>query len=121
MNNLSKPRLISNKLKKNYCLRELLKIIEETINLIEIARKTSLGIFGSSWFLVAFYLPVLLSDNSVILAADGVMPLVIYLVLRAGVPHLGAELALLEDLIGTDFEVEMSGFAGYCYTTIKVY
>lgn len=48
------------------------------------------------------------------------MPLAIILVLRAEVPHLGAELALLEDLLGSDFESVMLGFSGYCYTTIKV-
>lgn len=47
------------------------------------------------------------------------VPLAIYLVLRAGAPPLGAERALLEDLIGTNFEAEMSGPAGSCYTSIK--
>lgn len=59
--------------------------------------------------------------NSVILAADGMMPLTLFLVLRAAVPHLGAELALLDDLTrGTNFQFEMNGITGYCYTTLKV-
>lgn len=60
-------------------------------------------------------------EKSVILAADSMMPLALFLILRAGVPHLGAELALLDDLTGgSNFQSEMSGLAGYCYTTIKV-
>lgn len=56
-----------------------------------------------------------------ILAADDMMPLTLFLVIRAAVPHLGAELKLLEDLIGdNNFVTEMSGLAGYCYTTITV-
>lgn len=56
-----------------------------------------------------------------ILAADDMMPLTLFLVIRAAVPHLGAELKLLEDLIGdNNFVIEMTGLAGYCYTTITV-
>lgn len=56
-----------------------------------------------------------------ILAADDMMPLTLFLVIRAAVPHLGAELKLLEDLIGdNNFVTEMTGLAGYCYTTITV-
>lgn len=60
-------------------------------------------------------------DEPVILAADDMMPLTLFLVIRAAVPHLGAELKLLEDLIGdNNFVIEMTGLAGYCFTTITV-
>ncbi|XP_055384227.1 alsin homolog [Condylostylus longicornis] len=52
--------------------------------------------------------------------ADNIVPLTLYLVLRANVPHLGAELALLDDLTGeANHEMNLSGLAGYCFTTIK--
>lgn len=53
------------------------------------------------------------------LNADNIMPLTIFLILRAGIPHLGAEILLLEDLMGVEFETVMLGFAGYCFATIK--
>lgn len=53
------------------------------------------------------------------LNADNMMPLTIYLLLRAAIPHLGTEILLLEELMGPDFELVMHGFAGYCFTTIK--
>lgn len=53
------------------------------------------------------------------LSADNIMPLTIFLVLRAGIPHLGAEIQLMEDLMGGDFEPIMTGFTGYCFITIK--
>ena len=54
-----------------------------------------------------------------LLNADNIMPLTIYLILRAGIPHLGAEILLMEDLMGPDFEPVMTGFVGYCFITIK--
>lgn len=47
------------------------------------------------------------------------IPLTMLTMLRAAVPHLGAELALLDDLTGPNFQAEMNGMAGYCYTTLK--
>ncbi|XP_037957267.1 alsin homolog [Teleopsis dalmanni] len=59
-------------------------------------------------------------ENAIKLDADNIMALTLFLVLRAIVPHLGAELALLDDLTGgSNFQFEMNGLAGYCYTTIK--
>lgn len=52
--------------------------------------------------------------------ADCVMPVMIFLVLQAQIPHLGAEIALLEDLMGSDYDEAMMGYAGYCFTTLKV-
>ena len=48
------------------------------------------------------------------------MPLTIFLILRADIQHFGAEISLLEDLMGTDYEQIMQGYVGYCFTTIKV-
>lgn len=49
------------------------------------------------------------------------MPLSLLLLLRAGVTHLGAELALLGDLTcHRHFQSEMSGIRGYCFITLKV-
>lgn len=50
------------------------------------------------------------------------MPLTLVLLLRAGIHHLGAELALLDDLTdGNNFQFEMNGIRGYCLTTLKVF
>ncbi|XP_055907904.1 alsin homolog [Eupeodes corollae] len=87
---------------EKYSPKAMLNVIERAFELITEAHKCAA------------------MENSVILGADSMMPLALFLVLRAGVPHLGAELALLDDLTGgSNFESEMSGLAGYCYTTIK--
>ncbi|XP_011202952.2 alsin homolog [Bactrocera dorsalis] len=89
-------------LKEKYSPKAMLTVIERCIQQITDAHKA------------------IASVNSVILAADGMMPLTLFLVLRAAVPHLGAELALLDDLTGgSNFQFEMNGIAGYCYTTLK--
>ncbi|XP_053954375.1 alsin homolog isoform X1 [Anastrepha ludens] len=89
-------------LKEKYSPKAMLTVIESCIQKITDAHNA------------------IASANSVILAADGMMPLTLFLVLRAAVPHLGAELALLDDLTGgTNFQFEMNGIAGYCYTTLK--
>lgn len=51
--------------------------------------------------------------------ADDMMPLTILLVILANIPHLGAEILLLEDLMGNDFGSVMLGYGGYCFTTLK--
>lgn len=56
---------------------------------------------------------------TVLLNADNMMPLTVFLLLRAAIPHLGTEILLLEELMGSDFELVMHGYAGYCFTTIK--
>ena len=63
----------------------------------------------------------MLFTAATILSGDSMMPLTLMLVLRAAVPHLGAELGLLDDLTaGANFQFEMNSFAGYCFTTLKV-
>ncbi|XP_013104968.1 alsin homolog [Stomoxys calcitrans] len=59
-------------------------------------------------------------DNQRSLNADLIMPLTLVLLLRAGIHHLGAELALLDDLTDSqNFQFEMNGIRGYCLTTLK--
>ncbi|XP_075155254.1 amyotrophic lateral sclerosis 2 [Haematobia irritans] len=59
-------------------------------------------------------------DNLRSLNADLIMPLTLVLLLRAGIHHLGAELALLDDLTDSqNFQFEMNGIRGYCLTTLK--
>ncbi|XP_068148761.1 alsin homolog [Drosophila tropicalis] len=61
-----------------------------------------------------------MAANAAQLNADNMIPLTMLTMLRAAVPHLGAELALLDDLTGgPNFQDEMNGMAGYCYTTLK--
>ncbi|EDV96633.1 alsin homolog [Drosophila grimshawi] len=61
-----------------------------------------------------------MATNGAQLNADNMIPLTMLSMLRAAVPHLGAELALLDDLTGgPNFQAEMNGMAGYCYTTLK--
>lgn len=63
-----------------------------------------------------------ISVNQTSLNADVIMPLTLVLLLRAGIHHLGAELALLDDLTdGNNFQFEMNGIRGYCLTTLKVF
>lgn len=51
--------------------------------------------------------------------ADDMMALTIFLVIRTCIPHLGAEILLLEDLMGGDFDPILNGSAGYSFITIK--
>ncbi|XP_059608301.1 alsin homolog [Phlebotomus argentipes] len=86
--------------KDKYCPLEMVSLIEKTFQLLEDAKTESVG-------------------ASLTLNADNTIPLVLLLVLRANIQHLGAELALLEDLLGGDFEALMLGYTGYCITTLK--
>ncbi|XP_055309142.1 alsin homolog [Sitodiplosis mosellana] len=107
--------------KEKFCPREMLHLIEKTFKHVEAAAEISKS---TTEHLVN-------DDNDdaertttndteiVQLNADNMMPLTIFLLLRAAIPHLGTEILLLEDLMGPDFEFVMNGFAGYCFTTIK--
>lgn len=86
--------------KDKYCPLEMVSLIEKTFQLLEDAKKESVG-------------------AQLALNADNTIPLVLFLVLRANIQHLGAEIALLEDLLGADFEALMLGYTGYCVTTLK--
>lgn len=100
--------------KEKFCPREMLHLIEQTFKYVEaaaeIVSQTNHDESNAS------------NANTggiVQLNADNMMPLTIFLLLRAAIPHLGTEILLLEDLMGPDFEFVMNGFAGYCFTTIK--
>lgn len=54
------------------------------------------------------------------LNSDDIIPIVIFMVIRANVQHLGAEISLLEDLMGHDFDQIIRGYVGYCFTTLEV-
>lgn len=123
--------------KEKYCPREMLKLIEMTFEHVENAAKianTDLNISSlpampttdivpNAAVIDASHNDVSVASASanpaptVLLNADTMMPLSIFLIIRAAIPHLGTEILLLEDLMGSDFE--MLGFASYCFTTIK--
>lgn len=131
--------------KEKFCPREMLNLIEKTFKHVETAaqivskcnepndRSDSNGSTGSGDSInsidqmpaheaaAAASAPVTPTTNSEVvqLNADNMMPLTIFLLLRAAIPHLGTEILLLEDLMGPDFEFVMNGFAGYCFITIK--
>lgn len=55
-----------------------------------------------------------------VLSSDDIIPIFLFMVIRANVQHLGAEISLLEDLMRTDFDQIMQGYAGFCFTTLQV-
>lgn len=125
--------------KEKFCPREMLNLIEKTFKHVETAAQivskcnetndhgvNSNGDGSIDHISITSATPPTAtaahsSENSemVQLNADNMMPLTIFLLLRAAIPHLGTEILLLEDLMGPDFEFVMNGFAGYCFTTIK--
>lgn len=87
---------------EKYCPSEMLDLIKETFRLIdESAAKV-------------------LPNKNNLLNADNLLALTIYLIIRANIPHLGAELSLLEDLMDVDMEKLINSHCGYCYTTVKI-
>lgn len=106
--------------KEKFCPREMLAQIENTFKLLDQAKNETLGMckgFGSTMNRLQHFF--IIGNNRNTLNADNIMPLTIFLILRAGIPHLGAEILLLEDLMANDFEPAMTGFAGYCFVTVK--
>lgn len=114
--------------KEKFCPREMLKLIEITFKHVEKSAEAvsnlpnaenavgSIDNVASEPILtreITKYTP------AIVLNADNMMPLSIFLLLRAAIPHLGTEIFLLEDLMGNDFEYLMNGYAGYCFTTVK--
>ncbi|KAI8127457.1 hypothetical protein FF38_03855 [Lucilia cuprina] len=89
-------------LKEKYTPMAMLTVIENCMEKITLAYQT------------------ISSATKISLNADLIMPLSLILLLRAAIPHLGAELALLDDLTDCkNFQFEMNGIRGYCYTTLK--
>lgn len=108
--------------KEKFCPREMLQLIEKTFKHVEAAAemvsKSTERIANDD--IDATDPKPMANDTEIIqLNADNMMPLTIFLLIRAQIPHLGTEILLLEDLMGPDFEFVMNGFAGYCFTTIK--
>lgn len=111
--------------KEKFCPREMLKLIEMTFKYVESSADMANTNLNISTAAAATSTIQSNSDNgaassippTVMLNADTMMPLSIFLIIRAAIPHLGTEILLLEDLMGSDFE--MLGFANYCFTTIK--
>jgi amyotrophic lateral sclerosis 2 protein len=89
------------KITEKFCPSEMLQLIRETYALIDEASKA-------------------MPKNLDILNADNLLAVTIYLMIKANIPHLGAELALLEDLMELDMEKLINSHCGYCYTTIKI-
>lgn len=86
---------------KKYCPMEMLSQIEMSFEWITKANLEALA-------------------DSYILNTDYLIPLTIFLILRANIPQLGAELLLLEDLMGSDSYLITRGSIGACYTHVKV-
>lgn len=111
--------------KEKFCPREMLQLIERTFKQVEHAANavTQSNVQrlnegdGDANDTATSGMDV--SAITYQLNADNMMPLSIFLILRADIPHLGTEILLLEDLMGPDFELAMHGFAGYYFTTIK--
>lgn len=55
-----------------------------------------------------------------ILSADNLLSISIYLIIKASVNHLGAELSLMEDLINNEDAYKLINFQQYIYTTMKI-
>lgn len=84
-----------------YCPLEMLGLIQQMFKAIDEAKREHLG------------------EESP-LNSDDIIPIVIFMVIRANVQHLGAEISLLEDLMGGDFDQIIRGYVGYCFTTLEV-
>lgn len=113
---------------EKFCPREMLNLIEQTYKHVELAAETVSKLpkpnngedDGANGMNTDSDSKATISDTEMVqLNADNIMPLTIFLLLRATIHHLGTEILLLEDLLGPDFEFVMNGFAGYCFTTIK--
>lgn len=105
--------------KEKFCPREMLYLIEKTFKHVEAAAEL-ISKSSANENIEGDESTTSNADVEMVqLNADNMMPLTIFLLLRAAIPHLGTEILLLEDLMGPDFEFVMNGFAGYCFTTIK--
>lgn len=59
------------------------------------------------------------STRDDLLSADNLLAVTIYLIVKANINHLGAELSLLTDLMDEDIE-KLVNMENYIYTTIKI-
>lgn len=92
--------LLFQKLGQKYCPSEMLEVIKETFELIsECAKK--------------------IAPKGDLLSADNLLSVTIYLIIKASINHLGAELSLLTDLMENDIE-KLINMEQYIYTTVKI-
>lgn len=88
------------KLSQKFCPSEMLHIIKDTFEIINNCAKKS-------------------TNNGVMLSADNLLSITIYLIVKASINHLGAELSLLTDLMENDIE-KLINMEQYIYTTVKI-
>ena len=87
-------------LSQKFCPSEMLEVIRDTYQLIsDCALKVS--------------------TRGDLLSADNLLAVTIYLIVKANINHLGAELSLLTDLMEDDIE-KLINMEQYIYTTIKI-
>lgn len=93
--------------KEKFCPREMLHLIEKTFKHVEAAAEmVSKSIDESSKDKSISEHSSKASTTEVVqLNADNMMPLTIFLLLRAAIPHLGTEILLLEGKINVLFEL----------------
>lgn len=88
------------KLSSVYCPSEMLHIIKDTFEIISTCANS-------------------LHSNGTLLSADNLLSITIYLIVKASINHLGAELSLLTDLMENDIE-KLINMEQYIYTTVKI-
>lgn len=87
-------------LSQKFCPSEMLEVIRDTYQMIsDCASK--------------------ISTRGDLLSADNLLAVTIYLIVKANINHLGAELCLLTDLMEDDIE-KLINMEQYIYTTIKI-
>lgn len=87
-------------LSQKYCPSEMLEVIRDTYQLISDCA-------------------IKVSSRGDLLSADNLLAITIYLIVKANINHLGAELSLLTDLMEDDIE-KLINMEQYIYTTIKI-
>ncbi|KAL7016229.1 hypothetical protein ACKWTF_009967 [Chironomus riparius] len=88
------------KLNQKFGPSEMLKIIKDTFEIINNCSNK-------------------LSNIGFMLSADHLLSITIYLIVKASINHLGAELSLLTDLMENDIE-KLINMEQYIYTTVKI-
>ncbi|KAG5667794.1 hypothetical protein PVAND_015763 [Polypedilum vanderplanki] len=88
------------KLSHQYCPSKMLQIIKDTFEMISNCANK-------------------LSEKKDLLSADNLLSITIYLIVKASINHLGAELSLLTDLMENDIE-KLINMEQYIYTTVKI-
>lgn len=87
-------------LSQKFCPSEMLEVIRDTYQLISDCAAR-------------------VSTRGDLLSADNLLAITIYLIIKANINHLGAELSLLTDLMEDDIE-KLINMEQYIYTTVKI-